>query len=105
MSESFGSFGVRGVRIVRRSIVQCDPDKSTTVRPQGRSPTGTFLMTFWVATSTIDTSFEGPLAVYKVRPSGISATPQGRRPTSTDPATWLRAGSTKKSRPKDPLVT
>lgn len=31
--------------------------------PQGRSPTGIFLTTIWVSTSTTETSCEGPFAV------------------------------------------
>ena len=40
-----------------------------------------------LATSTTDTSFEGPFAVNSVFPSGDCAIPQGRGPTSTDPTT------------------
>ena len=38
----------------------------------------------FVARSTTDTSFEGPLAEYKVFASGDNAIPHGRAPTSTD---------------------
>ena len=55
-----------------------------TTSPHGLLPTGIFAVTCIVAASTTDTSFELPLAVNSVEPSGLIATPQGRGPTSTD---------------------
>ena len=51
--------------------------------PHGRSPAGTRAFTVRLATSMIETSFDGPLAVNTVLPSGDTATPHGRSPTST----------------------
>ena len=51
--------------------------------------------TSMVAVSTTETSFEGPLAVYKREPSGLKAIPHGRVPTVTEltvePVVELRA--------------
>src|SRR5678815_1363937 len=52
--------------------------------PHGRSPTGTFAFTVRDATSTMETSLDGPFAVNTVLPSGDTAMPHGRSPTSID---------------------
>src|SRR5215472_16929407 len=61
--------------------------------PQGLPPALTFFVTVFVAMSTTETSFDGPLAEYKVLPSGESAIPHGRAPTSTEFTILLVAGS------------
>src|SRR5262245_59885202 len=54
----------------------------TNAIPQGRSPTMIFFFTDLLATSMIDTAFDGPFAVNSVLPSGEIAIPHGRSPAS-----------------------
>lgn len=68
----------------RRAVVTAGAYGRNTI-PHGRSPAGTRAITVWLATSTIETSFDGPFAVNTVLPSGDTAMPHGRSPTSTDP--------------------
>src|SRR5271165_3977388 len=53
----------------------------TTATPQGPVPALTRAISFLASRSTTDTSFDGPLAVYRILPSGESAIPHGRAPT------------------------
>ena len=64
-----------------------------------------FAVTVRDATSTIDTSFDGPFAVQSVRPSRAIASPHGRSPAFTDPVTVLVAGSTKSTWRLRPVLT
>src|SRR5688572_69667 len=65
----------------------------TYTTPQGRLPTFTLALTVRVARSTIDTSFDGPLAVKSVLPSRDAAMPHGRSPTSMNATGLLVAVS------------
>src|SRR6185369_9824849 len=73
--------------------------------PQGRSPTLIFFRTVCADTSTIETSFEGPLAVNSSFSSGERAMPQGRGPTSKDDRIFSVAGSTTTTFLPRPVVT
>src|SRR5438105_4385544 len=64
-----------------------------------------FLVTVKVARSTNETSFEGPLAVNNVLPSGESVMPHGRAPTSTEPAILLSFVSIAKTCLPRPVLT
>ena len=55
--------------------------------------------------STTDTSFDGPLAEYKVLPSAESAMPHGRCPTSNDVTGLLVAVSMIKTFWPRPVLT
>jgi hypothetical protein len=61
--------------------------------PQGTDPTGIVRITVIVSVFTTLTLFAGPLAVYSLRPSRVSAIPHGRVPTSTVVVTASEAGS------------
>src|SRR5580692_3258 len=67
--------------------------RGNTSTPQGPLPALTFLVTVLVARSTTETSFDGPLAEYRVLASSESAMPQGRAPTSTELKTLFVAVS------------
>jgi len=51
--------------------------------PQGWPPSGTFFSSLELATSTIERSSDGPLAVKTCLPSAAMAMPQGRAPTAS----------------------
>src|SRR5690242_4631534 len=76
---------VAGERQERNRRERTEPARShgdsASATPQGSFPTGTFRVTFRLSVSTTLTSLDGPLAVYKVLPSGVRAMPQGRCPT------------------------
>src|SRR6185436_1539584 len=65
----------------------------TYTKPHGRLPTFTFAFTVRVARSTMETSFDGPLAVNSVLPSRDVAMPHGRSPTSMNATGLLLAVS------------
>ena len=73
--------------------------------PQGRSWTLILRMTVRVARSTTETSFDGPLAVKSVLPSGESAIPHGRGPTSKEAVTAFVAVSMIKTLRARPVLT
>ncbi len=56
--------------------------RERTPRPTAGCPPAPWPLTVRVARSTIDTSFDGPLAVNTSLPSLDAAMPQGRSPTS-----------------------
>ena len=63
------------------------------ITPRGRSPALTLRMIVPDAASTMETSFDGPLAVKSSFSSGDNVIPQGRWPTSNDAAIALDAVS------------
>src|SRR5687768_9747909 len=67
------------------------PDAAT--MPHGLPPTAMRFSVFPEATSTTDTSPDGPLAVYTLLPSGLTAMPHGRVPTSSIERTNARVAT------------
>src|SRR5581483_8428384 len=73
--------------------------------PQGPLPALTFFTTALVATSITETSFDGPLAVNNILPSGDNAIPHGRSPASTEATGLLVAVSRTKTLCPRPVPT
>src|SRR6266849_8773604 len=80
--------------------------QGATAIPQGPLPAEILFKTAPVFTSTTETSFDGPLAVYNFRPSGEIPMPHGRVPIPGKIlSTWLVATSITTIAPPRPQVT
>ena len=97
----------RSPSLLKRGTARPRHEPGTTTTPHGREPGGSLVrdVSFRDATSTIETSSDGPFATRTVFPSGVTATPQGRSPTAIEPVTSSFCGSTKSTLPPRPVVT